>query len=1324
MDESPSGTRPSQRLRTSTDESIKDEAYIVQNMSLPTVADYPGLPARLFKGYIVEEINVFKVKRNLRIDPSHPVRINGRFWECSVKFIDANNERKDFEGHGGTQRDAMKAAYLHCFSYLHTSGTLQEIQDASKADSMGLDGATLKAEADAQSEVYNYCARFGLLPQLAVRKVQRPYRVKRQAYEVTISLPEQEIEVSSRADYCDTAQIGASIKFKEAAERYQAEHGDSSIVIRDQTALTTSNLKNFWDYLKLQKRAPSVTVESFQTKNYVIRAGRAIQAQAYRKSDVPSNNEYLKAMGTVGEEDEQKPLGDAILGVKKKTVEDIAYLVGAVKLCQEEPSLMEGFKKALSTGASGILMPVRPVDLIVQEEAGYIMKDTIRELRVFRLGSEHEDVVSDDDGAEKTDRGARFERLLEGHEMDRKSQILKERLQQFEANPDLKELREKRASLPMSQYGSQVITQIQDHNYSVIVGATGSGKTTQVPQILLDQAIRLDEGAACNVICTQPRRIAATSVARRVAEERGERLQGSVGYHVRFDPQRPRLGGSIMYCTTGILLQQLQTSPNEVLDRVSHIVIDEVHERDILIDFLMIVVKNAIRRRRQEGRPFPKVVLMSATIDSELFAKYFQEKNADGSLESCPSLSVPGRTFPVSDKYLHDILDEMKRAHGVQMKNFLASDPDTKEYLDIESMFNSPNANNEAAQDENAGGAGGMIDWKRERRVDLSGEETTEKEDGLIPINLIAATIMHICKTTEDGALLVFLPGFDEMKKTAETLRMMRSIGYNVEDESKYRLHMLHSSVPSDEQAKVFDKIPDGCRKIILSTNIAETSVTIPDVQFVLDTGKLREKRYDQIRRITKLQCTWISKSNAKQRAGRAGRVQNGHYYALYSKNRSNSLRAIGLPEMLRSDLQEVCLDIKAQRFQTPIRQFLSQAIEPPSTAAVEASVVNLQALQALTEDENLTALGRLLASLPVHPSLGKMIILGVIFRCLDPMIVLGAAISERSIFVTPPDKRRLAQQMHMKFVEGTGSDHYANLAAFGQLRHLHKFRGMRVAQDYAFDNFLHFGAYKTIEGTGRQIEEVLVNAGLIPKVQDADRFEGEFGHPHLNKNATNVVMIKALTLAGVHPNLAIATNKMLFRTPGEKNAMVHPSSMNYPRKELQTSEFEPGTLYSYTTMAKGNDGKATFLRDTSLCTPLMAALFGGKLSQQGGIVEMDNWLPFYVKGRHGSASALADFRRALDRLLTKSFQDLAEYRAQSRSMDGNRATASFADDKARNIMADGVKDLLGLDNPSSRSGSRGFANSGGGFANAGGGFANPRGMDGRGPRPTSTFRR
>ena len=494
----------------------------------------------------------------------------------------------------------------------------------------------------------------------------------------------------------------------------------------------------------------------------------------------------------------------------------------------------------------------------------------------------------------------------------------------------------------------------------------------QVPQILLEEAIKNGTGANCNIICTQPRRIAATSVAARVAVERNEPLQKSIGYQVRFDAKLPIAGGSVTYCTTGILLQQLRNSADEALDGITHLVIDEVHERDILIDFLLIILKRVMYDRMERGLPEVKVVLMSATMDTELFANYFQYKNADGKHVPCPNLSVPGRTFPVKEVYLDEIQDTLQSTYSPHQLSSLREE-DTRHYLGVEQSISRdvsrvpsrvPSRAASARGDMEDDAVDATINWKQEIKLGSDGQAivSSEKEDALVPIGLIALTVAHITRISDDGAILVFLPGLEEIQAVDEVLRTQTPLGVDFRDESKFKLSMLHSSIPN--QNEVFEDVPEGCRKVILSTNIAETSVTIPDVKYVVDSGKLREKQYEQARRITQLVCTWISKSNSKQRAGRAGRVQNGNYYALFSKSRFDSLRGTGLPEMLRSDLQEICLDIKAQGFKDSVAQFLSEAIEPPSRNAIEASLTQLRLLGALTEDEGLTPLGRVLATM------------------------------------------------------------------------------------------------------------------------------------------------------------------------------------------------------------------------------------------------------------------------------------------------------------------------------------------------------------------------
>lgn len=1090
----------------------------------------------------------------------------------------------------------------------------------------------------------------------------------RKVIEVTVELADHNIIVSGHGQTLATAEIAASIKFKEAAEQYHAKKGTSSIIIKDSTSLSVDSARSFFDWYQVQY--PNSKVEAVAREEPML---RSLSGGGIFEGNILVDG---------------NPVGQMVIMSSKKKAEDLAYLSAGIELIRKDPSLLSRFLKAPRSGTGEILKPMSPIDMPVDGDCILLMRDTLLNARRLGLTDDQEELESEEESSE-TRRG-RFRPTMGLGAAERRSIELEQRYREYRHREDLAELRRKREELPMNQFRAKVLDIVNDHTYSIIIGATGSGKTTQVPQILLEQAIHKHQAAACNIICTQPRRIAATSVAKRVADERAEKLQDTIGYHVRFDAKLPLVGGSVTYCTTGILLQQLQYSPDEVLDGTSHLIIDEVHERDMQIDFLLIILKKVIAQRVALKKPTPKVVLMSATMDAELFASYFKNISPDGRIVDCPTLSVPGRTFPVKEQHLETILATLDKEYGSSQLGVMYSDVPTRQYFEVEKTFAKENPSQtgnvsriQEEEDES------IIDWKQKRVVTADGEVVVynEKEEGLVPVGLVATTIAHIANTTREGAILVFLPGLDEMVKVDELLRKGNILGVDFKDGSRFKMHMLHSSIPAG-QTDVFNPVPEGCRKIILGTNIAETSITIPDVQYVVDTGKLREKQYDQMRRITKLQCTWVSKSNSKQRAGRAGRVQNGHYYALFSKARYESFRAIGLPELLRADLQETCLDVKAQSFKTPIREFLAEAIEPPAPSAVHSAVLSLQSLDALTDEEKLTALGRLLASLPVHPQLGKMIVLGVIFRCLDPMLLLGAAAEERNIFLNPLHARREAHASKLSFVQGSGSDHIAFLNAFRQMRQLQQSGAHSQFWDFANRYFIHQGAFKSIHNTARQIEEVLVDAGLIPRTAPHARENFQFGDPSLNENSNKVHVIKALALAGLHPNLGVATGGRTWRTVGEKGAIIHPSSVNSSKDDRRGEIHQYGTMLTYSTMARSNDGHTIFMRDTSETTPLMACVFGGRLQAKPNtsrLLEMDAWLPFYVKSDDRRAvKTIIEFRKALERLLTGAFKDLQDMKRRATGVGAREYQGAeggrrgyLAEDKVRECFAEGLVEIL-----------------------------------------------
>ncbi|KAG8162237.1 hypothetical protein KVR01_008002 [Diaporthe batatas] len=1095
---------------------------------------------------------------------------------------------------------ATRAAALHALAMLCDQGLLT------------LPGSSMKTafpgETDRLLEVYNYAARYRCIPSVETRECQG-------FYSITIQMPEHGINVAiHNVPAVAYAEAAAASEFKRQAKLYHLSQGTDRIVSRDRYALSTRNCNDFFAFCR----------DSGETSGNL---GVAIKKIRGLYVGVPK----FEDLGPFWPSPGVKP--EVRTGSELHT-KSAATLVAALTVSNMQPRLFDEFRHALRAGHGRYLEKLSPKDMIL--EPGVIKElDLIQNLEWPRRSNPSGSQVArphDEDSRGTTNKHAQTPEQLA-----KKSSRLKEAMDDYRARGDLADLRQARSELPMTQYAPQVRQIVRDNVYCIIIGATGSGKTTQVPQILLDEAIENGHGASCNVICTQPRRIAATSVARRVAVERAENLQESVGYQVRADAMPPAPGGSILYCTTGVLLRRLMHAPDDVLDHVSHLVIDEVHDRDIILDFLLTTLKSIMAARAAQGKKLPRVVFMSATIEAEQFAAYFGNSLPSEKPNDCPTLSVPGRTFPVQEYYLDDVLKRMKSRHGRNNLRLLRTDKDTIEYLLAESLGISNTASYAGTFNESS------VDRKNE--VTVSGVEssvdTDNADDALVPLGLVATTVAHIARTSKSGAILVFVPGLNEILGMDKLLRFTSPLGVRFNDAKRFQIIMLHSTLQGSQKS-VFDRVPQGCRKIILSTNIAETSVTIPDVRFVVDTGKIRENHYDQTRRITHLQTKWITKSNAKQRAGRAGRVQDGEYYALYTKPRRESMRAVPLPALLRTDLQEICLDIKSQALKVPVADFLAGAIEPPPPSAVDIALQNLMSLGAMTDEEELTPLGRVLASLPVHPTLGKMIVLGIIFKCLDPMIILGAAARDRPIFQGDLNLRREVDSKKREWAGNSGSDHAVILEAFTRARSFEarppeKTWG-NTSDDFFRDNFVSRMAFKSIELTSREIVTILAEAGLIHV--ETSESSLQYGGPKLNENSHSQPLIKALLVSALYPNLAVPTDTV-FRTASEKGATVHPGSVN--------RSAQPGsTLFTFNDLSLSTDGDTMYMRETSAVSPLAAMLFGGPLTQYGAVLEMDGWLPMSVRDTGLPDPRLADkvvaLRRLLDRMLASAFDDLASH--------------------------------------------------------------------------------
>ncbi len=488
--------------------------------------------------------------------------------------------------------------------------------------------------------------------------------------------------------------------------------------------------------------------------------------------------------------------------------------------------------------------------------------------------------------------------------------------------------------LPVCQQYKKIIDVIDKNRVTIVSAATGSGKTTQIPQFILDQFSGTDERP--NVIVTQPRRIAAKSVAKRIAEERGERIEGgqsAVGYSVRFETLFPRRTekGSILFCTSGVLLRRLQNDP--MLGKVSHLILDEVHERDVFTDLLLLISRRLLKRR-----PDLKLILMSATMPIERISRYFE---SDG-LSVGKTLDVEGTNYPVQENYLTDVVQLLAAAgEGKYVKMLGDVSDDCKKYVEYE-----------------VGCTGVEPSASKDPTDALIIEENELKP---IPYEIITALIKYINAEKPPGAILCFLPGWEELQAV---YKLLAPILGDID------LHLVHSTSPANSADSIFRPPPEGRRKVILATNIAESSITIPDVVYVIDSGKQKIMHYDQRHRMNMLESSWISKANLRQRLGRAGRCKPGEYYSMISHVRAESLPDQTPPELLRLGLDEVCLGLKAMGINEPCQLVLSTAVDPPNNMAVRQSIDQLITLGAMNTNESLTPLGKFLSNIPVNPGI------------------------------------------------------------------------------------------------------------------------------------------------------------------------------------------------------------------------------------------------------------------------------------------------------------------------------------------------------------------
>lgn len=747
--------------------------------------------------------------------------------------------------------------------------------------------------------------------------------------------------------------------------------------------------------------------------------------------------------------------------------------------------------------------------------------------------------------------------------------------------PEGRRMMEFRRSLPAYKERDALITAISSNQVIIVSGETGCGKTTQIPQFILESEIESGRGALCGIICTQPRRISAMSVAERVAAERGEKLGESVGYKVRLEGMKGR-DTRLLFCTTGILLRRLLV--DRTLKGITHVIVDEIHERGMNEDFLLIVLKELLPLR-----PELKLILMSATLDAELFSSYFC---------GAPVVHIPGFTYPVRTHFLEDILEMT----GYRLTPYNQIDdygPDRSWKMNKQAFRK--RKSQIASVVEDALGAADFRDYSAQTRESLS----CWNPDSM-GFNLIENLLCNICQNERPGAVLVFITGWDDISSLKEKLQSHPNLG----DPRRVLLLACHSSMASAEQRLIFEKPEDGIRKIVLATNIAETSITIDDVVFVLDCGKAKETSYDALNNTPCLLPSWISKVSAQQRRGRAGRVQPGECYHLYPRCVYDAFTEYQLPEILRTPLQSLCLQIKSLKLGS-ISEFLSRALQSPEMLAVQNAVDYLKVIGALDENENLTVLGRYLTMLPMEPKLGKMLVLGILFNCLDPVLTIVAGLSVRDPFLTPMDKKDLAEAAKAQF-SSDYSDHLALVRAYDGWKNADKeFAGY----DYCWKNFLSVQSMKAIESLRREFYSLLKDTGLVDDNSSA-----------FNSWSHEDKLVRAVICYGLYPGIcSVVHNEKSFLLKTMEDGQVHLYSNSVNARESRI----PYPWLVFNEKIKVN---SVFLRDSTAVSDSVVLLFGGNIMKgemDGHLKMLGGYLEFFMKP--GMAETYLNLKRELE---------------------------------------------------------------------------------------------
>lgn len=633
-----------------------------------------------------------------------------------------------------------------------------------------------------------------------------------------------------------------------------------------------------------------------------------------------------------------------------------------IEIEDKEPLFLAG-----QTSKTGVIMsPIR----VVKNPDGNLHREALKGLQLAKERRENRE-KKEREGQERAPDGRLIPMPSNKDDMPEWKRGIKEERENAKKpiRRTKNEIKTQQQCLPIYQYKDDLINSIRNNKILIVIGETGSGKTTQMTQYLYEAGFG---GIHRKIGCTQPRRIAARSVAKRVADEMGVRLGQDVGYSIRFEDFTSSRT-AIKYMTDGMLLREALLDKD--LNGYGALMLDEAHERTIHTDVLFGLMKETVSKRDDL-----RLIVTSATLDAAKFSSYFFD---------CKIYRIPGNSYPV--------------------QVFFTKEP-TTDYM----------------------------------------------EEAL-------SCVMQIHLSEPTGDILIFLTGQEEIDTACQLLHeRMKRFG---DDAPELVILPVYSALPTEKQSRIFEPAPAGARKCVIATNIAEASLTIDGIYYVVDPGFAKIKCYNPKLGMDSLVIAPISQASADQRKGRAGRTGPGKCYRLYTEDAyKNEMMPVTVPEIQRTNLANTVLLLKAMGINDLIN---FDFMDPPPVQTLIAALESLYALGALNEEGLLTKLGRKMAEFPLEPQLSKMLLTSVDLGCSDEIITIVAMLTVQNVFYRPKEKQSLADQKRSKFYQPEG-DHLTLLTVY------ESWMGNGMSNTWCHDNFIHARAMKRANDVRKQLLTIM----------------------------------------------------------------------------------------------------------------------------------------------------------------------------------------------------------------------------------------------------------